>query len=84
MQITVNIGTEITDSTKLLSGMVSSADLGARVGGADLSLGQNDTFDTTGGFLGGTVRKMNKMAKRQGGQFCYCASRRSQLGTDEG
>ncbi|KAL8291658.1 hypothetical protein RQP46_001916 [Phenoliferia psychrophenolica] len=51
-QITVNIGTEISDSTKMLSGM-------------------NDTFDTTGGFLGGTVRKMNKMAKRQGGQFCY-------------
>ncbi|KAM0750024.1 hypothetical protein T439DRAFT_326895 [Meredithblackwellia eburnea MCA 4105] len=51
-QITVNIGTEITDSTKMLAGM-------------------NDSFDTTGGLLQGTVRRMNKMAKRQGGQFCY-------------
>lgn len=52
-QITINIGNEVRDSTKLLSGM-------------------NDTFDETGGFLGGTMKKMNKMAKRQGGQWCLC------------
>lgn len=52
-QITINIGNEVRDSTKLLSGM-------------------NDTFDETGGFLGGTMKKMNKMAKKQGGQWCLC------------
>ncbi|ORY54486.1 hypothetical protein BCR35DRAFT_272175, partial [Leucosporidium creatinivorum] len=49
--ITINIGNEVRDSTKLLSGM-------------------NDTFDETGGFLGGTMKKMNKMARKQGGQWC--------------
>jgi hypothetical protein len=52
-QITINIGNEVRDSTKLLSGM-------------------NDTFDETGGFLGGTMKKMNKMARKQGGQWCLC------------
>lgn len=54
-QITINIGNEVRDSTKLLSGM-------------------NDTFDETGGFLGGTMKKMNKMARKQGGQWCLCES----------
>lgn len=51
-QITSNIGAEIKDSTKMLTGM-------------------NDSFSETGGFLGGTVKKMGKMARRQGGQWCY-------------
>ncbi|KAM0788027.1 hypothetical protein ACM66B_006226 [Microbotryomycetes sp. NB124-2] len=49
--ITVNIGNEVRDSTKMLSGM-------------------NDTFDETSGFLGTTFKKMNRMAKKQGGQWC--------------
>ena len=35
---------------------------------------QNDSFSETGGILKGTMRRMNKMAKRQGGQWCYCTS----------
>jgi hypothetical protein len=34
---------------------------------------QNDTFGTTGAFLSGTMTKMKKMARRQGGQWCLCA-----------
>ncbi|GAA5863337.1 hypothetical protein JCM5296_003538 [Sporobolomyces johnsonii] len=49
--ITINIGNEVRDSTKLLNGM-------------------NDTFGETGDFLGGTMKKMKKMARRQGGQWC--------------
>lgn len=40
-------------------------------GGAAFS--QNDTFGTTGAFLSGTMTKMKKMARRQGGQWCLCA-----------
>ncbi|SNX83264.1 related to BET1 - Type II membrane protein required for vesicular transport between ER and Golgi [Melanopsichium pennsylvanicum] len=50
-EITLNIGTEVRDSTK---------DLGV--------LGE--AFDNTSAFLGGTFKRMNKMAKRQGGWFC--------------
>ncbi|PWZ00638.1 hypothetical protein BCV70DRAFT_231471 [Testicularia cyperi] len=50
-EITLNIGTEVRDSTKDLS-----------------SLGE--AFESTSAFLGGTFRKMNHMAKRQGGWFC--------------
>ncbi|GJN87834.1 hypothetical protein Rhopal_000789-T1 [Rhodotorula paludigena] len=49
--ITINIGNEVRDSTKMLNGM-------------------NDTFGETGNFLGGTMKKMQKMARRQGGQWC--------------
>ncbi|GAA5957883.1 hypothetical protein JCM21900_001297 [Sporobolomyces salmonicolor] len=49
--ITINIGNEVRDSTKLLNGM-------------------NDTFGETGDFLSGTMKKMKKMARRQGGQWC--------------
>ncbi|KZP00785.1 hypothetical protein CALVIDRAFT_552492 [Calocera viscosa TUFC12733] len=31
----------------------------------------NDAFAETGGILSGTFRRMNKMAKRQGGNWCY-------------
>ncbi|CEQ39196.1 SPOSA6832_00704 [Sporobolomyces salmonicolor] len=51
--ITINIGNEVRDSTKLLNGM-------------------NDTFGETGDFLSGTMKKMKKMARRQGGQWCLC------------
>lgn len=40
-------------------------------GGATFS--QNDTFGSTGAFLSGTMTKMKKMARRQGGQWCLCA-----------
>lgn len=50
-EITLNIGTEVRDSTK---------DMGA--------LGE--AFENTSAFLGGTFKKMNHMAKRQGGWFC--------------
>lgn len=50
-EITLNIGTEVRDSTK---------DLGA--------LGE--AFENTSTFLGATFKRMNKMAKRQGGWFC--------------
>ncbi|KAG0662239.1 hypothetical protein C6P46_003425 [Rhodotorula mucilaginosa] len=33
-------------------------------------LKNNDTFGTTGAFLSGTMTKMKKMARRQGGQWC--------------
>lgn len=36
-------------------------------------LTQNDTFGETGTYLSGTMKKMRKMAKRQGGQWCLCA-----------
>ncbi|SCZ92667.1 BZ3500_MvSof-1268-A1-R1_Chr5-2g08085 [Microbotryum saponariae] len=49
--ITINIGNEVRDSTKLLSNM-------------------NDQYAETGGFLSGTMSKMGRMAKRQGGQWC--------------
>ncbi|GAA5826168.1 hypothetical protein JCM11251_007192 [Rhodosporidiobolus azoricus] len=49
--ITINIGQEVRDSTKMLNGM-------------------NDTFGETGNFLGGTMKKMKKMARKQGGQWC--------------
>jgi blocked-early-in-transport protein 1 len=32
---------------------------------------QNDTFASTSNFLGGTFRRMNNMAKRQGGNWCW-------------
>lgn len=32
---------------------------------------QNDSFASTSTFLGGTFRRMNKMAKRQGGNWCW-------------
>ena len=32
---------------------------------------QNDAFASTSTFLGGTFRRMNKMAKRQGGNWCW-------------
>ena len=50
-EITLNIGTEVRESTK---------DLGV--------LGE--AFENTSAFLGGTFKRMNKMAKRQGGWFC--------------
>lgn len=50
-EITLNIGTEVTGSTKDLA-----------------SLGE--AFENTSAFLGGTFKRMNKMAKRQGGWFC--------------
>ncbi|GAA5924198.1 SNARE domain- containing protein [Sporobolomyces koalae] len=49
--ITINIGNEVRDSTKMLNGM-------------------NDTFGETGDFLSGTMKKMKRMAKKQGGQWC--------------
>ncbi|GAA6054997.1 hypothetical protein JCM3770_000485 [Rhodotorula araucariae] len=49
--ITINIGNEVRDSTKMLNGM-------------------NDTFGETGSFLSGTMTKMKKMSRRQGGQWC--------------
>ncbi|POY73528.1 hypothetical protein BMF94_3465 [Rhodotorula taiwanensis] len=49
--ITINIGNEVRDSTKMMNGM-------------------NDTFGSTGAFLSGTMTKMKKMARRQGGQWC--------------
>ncbi|ORY22507.1 hypothetical protein BCR39DRAFT_551484 [Naematelia encephala] len=33
--------------------------------------GMNDAFSSTSSFLGGTFRRMNKMAKRQGGNWCW-------------
>lgn len=50
-EITLNIGTEVRESTK---------DLGV--------LGE--AFENTSAFLGGTFKRMNKMARRQGGWFC--------------
>ncbi|KAJ9478294.1 Protein transport protein BET1 [Pseudozyma hubeiensis] len=50
-EITLNIGTEVRESTK---------DMGV--------LGE--AFENTSAFLGGTFKRMNKMAKRQGGWFC--------------
>ncbi|BGP13224.1 hypothetical protein JCM10213_005006 [Rhodosporidiobolus nylandii] len=49
--ITINIGNEVRDSTKMLNGM-------------------NDTFGETGTYLSGTMRKMRKMARKQGSQWC--------------
>ncbi|GAA5845722.1 hypothetical protein JCM5353_001689 [Sporobolomyces roseus] len=49
--ITINIGNEVRDSTKMLNGM-------------------NDTFGETGDFLSGTMKKMKRMAGKQGGQWC--------------
>jgi len=31
----------------------------------------NDAFAETGGILSGTFRRLNKMAKRQGGNWCW-------------
>jgi len=50
--ITISIGNEVRDSSKLLGSM-------------------NDSFDSTQSFLGGTFRRMNKMAARQGGRWWY-------------
>jgi len=73
----------VRDSTKLMQGMVSFArracpshshqhSTSCANSAFGLFVAQNDTFDETGGFLGGTMKKMNRMAKRQGGQFCLC------------
>ena len=77
-QITISIGNEVRDSTKMLNGMVSgtknwhcTAVICAAEAGSPL---QNDTFDSTSGFLGGTFRRMNNMAARQGGRWWYCES----------
>lgn len=68
------------DSTKFLNGMVSSADRFFDFAGVfklrtfppfRLSR-QNDSFSETQGFLGGTFRRMNAMAARQGGRWWYC------------
>ena len=32
---------------------------------------QNDAFTSTSNFLNGTFRRMTKMAKRQGGTWCW-------------
>lgn len=90
------------DSTKLLSGMVSSflllflltshfslthlSSSTSTVHLLSISLRmtnnvKNDDFSNTDGILSGTMRRMNKMAKRQGGQWCYCACSLSSFST---
>ncbi|EIW66534.1 hypothetical protein TREMEDRAFT_70113 [Tremella mesenterica DSM 1558] len=41
-----------------------------RDGNRELS-GMNDAFASTTNFLGGTLKRMNTMAKRQGGNWCW-------------
>lgn len=80
-QITISIGNEVRDSTKMLNGMVSATvtrqctaiSIVAEVWSRIFAM-QNDTFDSTSGFLGGTFRRMNNMAARQGGRWWYCGS----------
>lgn len=70
-QITVGIGNEVRDGNLELSGMVclrSNAVRNERQMPAD---NQNDTFASTTNFLGGTFRRMTKMATRQGGHWCW-------------
>ncbi|WVQ79128.1 hypothetical protein IAT38_001223 [Cryptococcus sp. DSM 104549] len=46
--------------------------IGNEVRDSNLQLGNmNDTFSSTSTFLGGTFRRMNKMAKRQGSNWCW-------------
>ncbi|KAK8861579.1 hypothetical protein IAR55_002401 [Kwoniella newhampshirensis] len=46
--------------------------IGNEVRDSNLHLGgMNDTFANTSNFLGGTFRRMNKMASRQGGNWCW-------------
>lgn len=51
-EISIGIGTEVRDSSKLLSSM-------------------NDSFAEAGGLLAGTFRRMNVMARSQGGRWWY-------------
>ncbi|WWC60300.1 uncharacterized protein I303_102869 [Kwoniella dejecticola CBS 10117] len=46
--------------------------IGSEVRDSNVLLGNmNDSFSSTSTFLGGTFRRMNKMAKRQGGNWCW-------------
>ncbi|AAW42679.2 BET1 protein, putative [Cryptococcus deneoformans JEC21] len=46
--------------------------IGNEVRDSNIQLGNmNDTFSSTSSFLSGTFRRMNKMAKRQGGNWCW-------------
>ncbi|WWC96988.1 hypothetical protein V866_003865 [Kwoniella sp. B9012] len=46
--------------------------IGNEVRDSNVLLGNmNDSFSSTSTFLGGTFRRMNKMAKRQGGNWCW-------------
>ena len=73
-QITVGIGNEVRDSNMELGGMVSRlTPLTVKIshrGGNNAEI-QNDAFTSTSNFLNGTFRRMTKMAKRQGGTWCW-------------
>ncbi|WWC87880.1 uncharacterized protein L201_002778 [Kwoniella dendrophila CBS 6074] len=46
--------------------------IGNEVRDSNVLLGDmNDKFSSTSSFLGGTFKRMNKMAKRQGGNWCW-------------
>ncbi|WVR03873.1 hypothetical protein IAU60_000871 [Kwoniella sp. DSM 27419] len=46
--------------------------IGNEVRDSNVVLGNmNDSFSSTSNFLGGTFRRMNKMASRQGGNWCW-------------
>ncbi|OCF30579.1 blocked early in transport 1 [Kwoniella heveanensis BCC8398] len=46
--------------------------IGNEVRDSNIQLGNmNDTFSSTSNFLGGTFRRMNKMASKQGGNWCW-------------
>ncbi|WVO20191.1 uncharacterized protein IAS62_001484 [Cryptococcus decagattii] len=46
--------------------------IGNEVRDSNIQLGNmNDTFSSTSSFLSGTFKRMNKMAKRQGGNWCW-------------
>ncbi|KAK1927537.1 hypothetical protein DB88DRAFT_478343 [Papiliotrema laurentii] len=55
---------------KILKDITSG--IGNEVRDSNLQLSSmNDAFASTSTFLGGTFRRMNKMAKRQGGNWCW-------------
>lgn len=76
-QITIGIGNEVRDSTKMLNGMVSRTSPLSSLLWPTRFVSQNDTFGETGSLLGGTMKKMQRMARRQGGQWCMCACENS-------
>ncbi|GHJ88633.1 hypothetical protein NliqN6_5035, partial [Naganishia liquefaciens] len=46
--------------------------IGDEVRQSNMELGNmNDAFSSTSTFLNGTFQRMNRMARRQGGQWCY-------------
>lgn len=75
-KITLNIGNEVRDSTDLFAKMVRPSVQHQRPLShfplLTVVFEQNDAFSEASSFLGGTFKRMNRMADNHGGRWWYC------------